>query len=118
MAGVLTEVTSNMGWKNLLASLLESVDDPFRLRDDNLVVEHCILHNQMNGRVELTDSEYKERVEIGAKWGHQALDKIATVAQPDTLLAWTCKFTNQKVELLSRLNLLVIPVLMKQSKTE
>ena len=44
-----------------------------------------------------TDSERKELAEIGAKLGKKALAEIATVAQPDTILAWHRKFANQNV---------------------
>jgi hypothetical protein len=45
--------------------------------------------------VQLTDSERKELAEIGAQLGKKTLPEIATVAQPDTMLAWNRKFANQ-----------------------
>jgi transposase len=86
-----------MNWKNLLASVSESVNDELRLRHDYLVAENRILRNQIDCRVQLTDSECKELAEIGAKLGKSALAEIATVAQPDTILAWHRKFANQNV---------------------
>ncbi len=47
--------------------------------------------------MQLTDSERKELAEIGAKLGKKALAEIATVAQPDTILAWHRKFASQTV---------------------
>jgi len=46
-----------MDWKNLLASVSESVNDHLRLRNDYLVAENRILSHQIDGRVQLTDSE-------------------------------------------------------------
>ena len=46
-----------MHWKNLLESISESVNDHLRLRHDYLVAENRILRNQIDGRVQLTDSE-------------------------------------------------------------
>ena len=68
-----------MNWKKLLASVSESVNDQLRLRHDYLVAENRILRNQIDGRVQLTDSERKALAEIGAKLGKQALAEIATV---------------------------------------
>jgi transposase len=87
-----------MNWKNLLESVSESVNDQLRLRHDYLVVENRILHNQIDGRVKLTDSERKELAEIGAKLGKPALAEIATVAQADTILAWHRKFATPTVD--------------------
>ena len=86
-----------MSWKKLLESTSESVNEHLRLRHDYLVAENRILRNQIDGRVQLTDSERKELAEIGAKLGKQALAEIATVAQADTILAWHRQFATQKV---------------------
>ena len=45
-----------MDWKKLLGSLTESVDEELRLRNAYLVAENRILRQQINGRVQLTDS--------------------------------------------------------------
>jgi hypothetical protein len=42
--------------------------------------------------VQLTDRERKELAEMGAKLGQKALEEIATIAKPDTILAWNRKF--------------------------
>jgi hypothetical protein len=86
-----------MNWKNLLESVSESVNDELRLRNEYLVAENRILRNQIDGRVQLTDSERKELAQIGAKLGKQALAEIATIAQADTILAWNRQFVDQKV---------------------
>jgi putative transposase len=87
-----------MGWKNLLESISESVSDHLRLRNAYLLAENRILRNQINGRVQLTDSERKELAEMGAKLGKKTLEEIATVAQPDTILAWNRKFADRQVD--------------------
>jgi putative transposase len=46
-----------MGWKTLLGSISESVNDHLRLRNDYLIAENRILRNQIAGRVQLTDSK-------------------------------------------------------------
>jgi hypothetical protein len=91
-----------MNGKNLLESVSESVNDDLRLRNEYLVAENRILRKQIDGRVQLTDSERKELAEIGAKLGKQALSEIATIAQADTILAWHRKVgrprVNQEIE--------------------
>ncbi len=91
-------VKSSMGWKNLLESISESANDHMRLRNEYLAAENTIFRSQVDGRVQLTDSERKELAEIGAKLGKKALAEIATVAQPETILAWNRKFVNPKVD--------------------
>ena len=66
------------------------------------MAENRILRNQIDGRVQLTDSERKELSEIGAKLGKKALAEIATVAQPDTILAWNRKVANQPTDTYKR----------------
>jgi transposase len=87
-----------MNWKKLLESASESVNDQLRLRHDYLVVENRILRNQINGRVQLTDCERKELAELGTKLGKKALEEIATIAKPNTILAWNRTFADQQVD--------------------
>src|SRR6266849_8413824 len=77
-----------MDWKQLLASTTRSVDEELRLRNAYLAVENRILRHQITGRVQLTDAERKTLAEIGQKLGKKALEEVATIAQPDTILAW------------------------------
>ena len=86
-----------MDWKKLLGSVTESVDEELRLRNAYLVAENRILRQQINGRMPLTDSDRKALAEIGQKLGKKALAEIATVATPDTILAWHRQFAAQKV---------------------
>jgi len=85
-----------MSWKKLLESVSESLNDHLRLRNDSLMAENRILRHQMNGRVQLTDNERQELAALGAKLGKQALQDIATIATPETILAWNRKFADQQ----------------------
>jgi putative transposase len=84
-----------MRWKQLLASITRSVDEELRLRNAYLAAENCILRHQLHGRVRLTDTERKILAEIGQKLGKQALEEVATIAKPDTILAWHRTFVAQ-----------------------
>jgi hypothetical protein len=86
-----------MDWKQLLTSITGSVDEELRLRKAYLAAENRILRDQMKARrLLLTDAERKTLAEIGHKLGRQALQEIATVAKPDTILAWHRKFVDHK----------------------
>jgi putative transposase len=77
-----------MDWKQLLASTTRSVDKELCLRNAYLVVENRILRHHITGRVQLTDAERKTLAELGQKLGKKALEEVATIAQPETILAW------------------------------
>ena len=85
-----------MSWKKLLESVSASLNDYLRLRNDYLMAENRILRHQMNGCVQLTDNERQELAALGAKLGKQALQEIATLAKPETILAWNRKLAGQQ----------------------
>lgn len=102
-----------MNWKNLLESISESVNDHLRLRHDYLVAKNRILRNQIDGRVQLTDSERQELAKLGAKLGKKALAEIATVAKAETILAWNCTCAAQKVDTSELLKAIGCPCVVK-----
>jgi transposase len=77
-----------MDWKQRLALLTRSVDEELRLRNAYLVAENRILRQQITGRVLLSDGDRLALPEIGQKLGRKTLAEIATIAKPDTILAW------------------------------
>jgi hypothetical protein len=77
-----------MDWKMLLACVTGSVDEELLLRNEYLVTENRLLRKQIEGRVTLTDAERQTLAEIGKKLSKQALEEIATIVKPDTILAW------------------------------
>src|SRR5438132_12564835 len=81
----------SMDWKTLLAYITGSVDQHLLLRNEYLVTENRILRNQITGRVRLTDGERRTLAEIGQKLGKQALEEVAKIVKPDTILAWQRK---------------------------
>jgi putative transposase len=87
-----------MDWKQLLAYITGSVDQALLLRNKYLVTENRILRRQIIGRVQLTDGERKTLAEIGKKLGKQALEEVASVVTPDTILAWHRKLVAQKFD--------------------
>jgi hypothetical protein len=92
------EVKQGMDWKKLLGSITESVDEEVRLRNEYLATENRLLRQQINGRVHLTDSDRKVLAEVGQQLGKKALQELATIAKPDTILAWHRMLVDQKGE--------------------
>src|SRR2546430_12471933 len=88
----------HMDWKTLLAYITGSVDQELLLRNEYLVTENRILCNQIQGRIRLSDGERKTLADIGQKLGKQALEEIATIVKPDTILAWHRKLSAQKFD--------------------
>ena len=85
-----------MDWKRLLAYTTGTVDQELLLRNAYLVTENRILRNQLQGRVRLSDGERQSLEEIRKKLGRQALEEIATIVKPDTILAWHPTLVAQK----------------------
>jgi putative transposase len=87
-----------MDWKHLLAYITGTVDQELLLRNEYLVTENRILRSQITGRVRLTDGERKTLAEIGQKLGKQALQEVAKIVTPDTILAWHRKLVTKKCD--------------------
>jgi transposase InsO family protein len=87
-----------MDWKQLLAYITGTVDQELRLRNEYLASENRILRRQIKGRVRLSDGERTTLAEIGQKLGKQALQEVATIVKPDTILAWHRTLVAQKFD--------------------
>jgi putative transposase len=87
-----------MDWKQLLAYITGSVDQELLLRNEYLVTENRMLRQQIRGRLRLSDSDRKTLAQMGKKLGKQALQEVATIAKPDTILAWHRKLVTQKFD--------------------
>src|SRR4029077_12191383 len=98
ISGAITEGNRVMDWKTLLACITGSVEEQLLLRNEYVVEENRILRNHIAGRVQLTDTERKTLAEIGMKLGKQALEEVATIVKPDTILAWHRKLVAQKFD--------------------
>ena len=87
-----------MDWKHLLAYITGTVDQALLLHNEYLVTENRLLRNQITGRVRLTDSERKTSAEIGQQLGKKALEEVATIVKPDTILGWHRKLVAHKFD--------------------
>jgi len=82
-----------MDWQHLLAYITGTVDQELLLRNEFLVTENRILRNQLTGRVRLSDGERKALAEIGQQLGKKALEEVANIVKPETILGWHRKPT-------------------------
>ena len=87
-----------MDWKTLLAYISGSVDEELLLRNEYLVAENRILRDQIKGRLQLSDAERQTLAEIGKKLGKQALEEVASIVKPDTILGWHRKLAADKFD--------------------
>jgi hypothetical protein len=87
-----------MDWKTMLAYVTGEVDENLLLRIEYLVAENRILRGQLKDRLQLSDTERQMLAEIGAKLGKQALEEVANIFQPDTILGWHRKLVANKFD--------------------
>jgi hypothetical protein len=64
------------------------VDQELLARNEYLAAENRILKARSKGRPQLSDAERATLGELGHRLGRKALAEVATVARPDTILAW------------------------------
>jgi hypothetical protein len=74
------------------------VDQELLLRNAYLVTENRILRQQIQGRVRLSDGERKTLAKLGKQLGKKALEEVASIVTPDTILAWHRKLIAQKFD--------------------
>jgi len=87
-----------MDWTRILACITGSADQELLLRNEYLAAENRILRAQLNRCLRLSDAERATLGEIGFRLGRKALSDVATVAQPDTILAWHRRLIARKFE--------------------
>jgi putative transposase len=87
-----------MDWARMLAYVTGTVDQELLVRNEYLSAENRIVKVQLNGRLKLSDAERSTLGEIGRRLGRTALAEVATVAKPDTILAWYRKLVAHKFD--------------------
>ena len=77
-----------MDWARILAYITGTVDQELLLRNEYLAAENRILKAQLKTPLRLTDAERMTLAEIAYRLGRKALEDVANVVKPDTLLGW------------------------------
>jgi hypothetical protein len=74
------------------------VDQELLARNEYLAAENRILKAHLKGQPKLSDAERATLGEIGHRLGRKGPGDVATVAQPDTILAWYRKLVARKFD--------------------
>src|ERR1700676_3519022 len=80
----------NSHWTRLLAYLSGLVNRELLLRNEYLGAENRILRAHVQGRLR-SDLERATLAEIAKRLGRKALEQVAGVAKPETILGWYTK---------------------------
>src|SRR4051794_36892117 len=90
--------SNKKNWLQLLVYVTGSINQELLLRNEYLAAENRILKSQIQGRLRLSDGERATLAEIAKRLGRKALQEIACIAKPDTILAWYRKLIAQKFD--------------------
>src|SRR4051794_29100790 len=82
----------------LLAYVTGMVNQQLLLQNEYLIAENRILSSHLPARVRSTDPQRATLAAIGKRIGRQALAHVASVAKPETILAWYRKLIGQKFD--------------------
>jgi transposase InsO family protein len=85
-------------WARLLASVTGLVNQKLLLQNEYLAAENRILRSRFPARMRLSDPERATLAEIGKRLGRSALQQVACVAKPDTILAWYRRLIARKFD--------------------
>ena len=87
-----------MDWVRILAYITGTVDQELLLRNEYLAAENRILKAQIKTRLRLTDAERVTLAEIAHRLGRKALEDVANVVKPDTLMGWYRRLVARKFD--------------------
>src|SRR5215469_14952561 len=85
-------------WARLLAFVTSLVNQELLLRNEYLAAENRFLRARLPNRLRLSDAERSTLAEIAKRLGRKALEDIARVAKPDTILDWYRRLVAQKFD--------------------
>src|SRR5204863_4288595 len=85
-------------WVRLLAYVTRLVNQKLLLQNEYLAAENRILRAQLPARIRLSDPERSTLAEIAKRLGRAALQQVACVAKPDTILAWYRRLMARKFD--------------------
>ena len=87
-----------MDWTRILAYITGTVDQELLLRNEYLVAENRILKAQLKTRLQLTDADRITLAEIAHRLGRKALEEVANVMKPDTIMGWYRRLVARKFD--------------------
>jgi hypothetical protein len=81
-----------------LAYVTGLVNQKLLLQNEYLAAENRILRAHLPACMRLSDPERSTLAEIGKRLGRAALQQVACVAKPDTILAWYQRLIDRKFD--------------------
>jgi putative transposase len=88
----------NNSWARLLAYVTGQVNQRLLLEREYLIAENRILRSHVPGRLRLSWCERFMLAEIGKRLGRKYLAEVASVAKPETILAWYRRLIARKFD--------------------
>jgi hypothetical protein len=88
----------NNKWAGLLAYVSGMVNQKLLLQNEYLSAENRILRAHLPTRLRLSDPQRSTLAEIGKRLGRKALEQVACVAKPGTILAWYRRLVARKFD--------------------
>src|SRR3954468_7801643 len=85
-------------WARLLAYVTGLVNQKLLLQNEYLAAENRILRAHLPARMRLSDPQRSTLAEIGKRLGRAALQQVACVAKPETILAWYRRLIARKFD--------------------
>ena len=85
-------------WVRLLAYVTGLVNQRLLLQNEYLIAENRILRSHLPSHLRLSDPERSTLAEIGKRLGRKELQQVASVALPDTIMAWYRRLVAQKFD--------------------
>jgi hypothetical protein len=85
-------------WLRVLAYVSGLINQELLLQVEYLTAENRILRAHLRNRLRLTRDERSSLGEIGKRVGRKGLEKVASVARPETVLGWFRKLVAQKFD--------------------
>ena len=87
-----------MDWARILAYITGTVDQELLLRNEYLAAKNRILKAQLKTPLRLTDAERMTLAEIAHRLGRKALEDVANVMKPDTIMGWYRRLVARKFD--------------------
>jgi len=88
----------NDNWARLLAYVTGLGNQQLLLQNEYLIAENRILRGHLPTRPRLSDPQRSTLAEIGKRLGRKALEQVACLAKPDTILAWYRRLVTRKFD--------------------
>src|SRR4051794_8406696 len=85
-------------WARLLAYVTGLVNQKLLLQNEYIAAENRVICAHLPARMRLSDPERSTLAEIGKRLGRAALQQVACVAKPDTILAWYRRLIARKFD--------------------